>query len=124
MNRAERRRNGINEPEKSIMIKTSDIERIKQEAAERATNTAITLMLGIPLLVLHDKYSEITRKEVNGKSRLERFAEMCLFQFDCFNEGRLKIDDFHKIIWNEAGIRLECNNGDKPFIEKNIHKSR
>ena len=119
MNRAERRRNGINEPEKSIMIKTSDIERIKQEAAERATNTAITLMLGIPLLVLHDKYSEITRKEVNGKSRLERFAEMCLFQFDCFNEGRLTIDDFNNIIWNEAGIRLVSKNGDKPFIERN-----
>lgn len=118
LNRAERRRNNITTPEKAVMIKVSDIEKIKDEAAERATNTAITLMLGIPLLVLHDKYSELTRREVNGKSRLERFAEMCLYQFDCFNEGRLTIDDFNNIIWKEAGIKLVSNSGSKPYIEK------
>lgn len=118
MNRAERRRNNITTPEKAVMIKVSDIEKIKDEAAERATNTAITLMLGIPLLVLHDKFGELTRLEVNGKSRLERFAEFCLYEFDCFNEGLLTIDDFNNIIWKEAGIKLVSNSGSKPYIEK------
>ena len=36
LNRAERRRNNITTPEKAVMIKVSDIEKIKDEAAERA----------------------------------------------------------------------------------------
>ena len=74
MNRQERRQNGVQDKEKAIMLKLSDIEKIKQEATERATNTAFTLMLGIPAVIIRDKYSLLTKKFVDGKGRAERLT--------------------------------------------------
>lgn len=108
MNRAERRRisrNMASEP--VINIKSSDVDKIKRQASKDAADIAFFLMIAIPVMVLHDKYSLLMKKEVNGKSREERFAELCLDLYDSFEKGYVTVDDLHDCLWEEAGIKIE-----------------
>lgn len=111
MNRAERRKRAkLGLPVKKepvINVKASDIQQIKENATTQAADTAFFLMLAIPVMVLHDKYGQLMRKEVDGKSREERFADMCLDLYDSFNKGYVTLDDLAECLWEEAGIKLE-----------------
>lgn len=110
MNRAERRRRAkqglpvTNEP--VINIKASDIQNIKKQATSNAADTAFFLMLVIPVMVMHDKYPQLMRREVDGKSRTERFADLCIDLYDSFDKGYVTLDDLADCLWEEAGIRL------------------
>ena len=111
MNRAERRRRQkqglpfVKEP--VLNIKASDIQQIKKDATNTAADTAFFLMLTIPVMVIHDKYPQIMRRVVDGKSREERFADLCLDLYDSFNKGYVTLDDLAQCLWEEAGIKLE-----------------
>lgn len=108
MNRAERRRLAKNlTSEPVINMKYSDIKNIKKQASEDAANIAFLLMLAIPVMVLHDKYSLLMKRTVNGKSREERFAELCIDLYDSFEKGYVTIDDLHQVLLEEAGIKIE-----------------
>lgn len=111
MNRQQRRqknKEGI-QPKKEpvINIKYSDLQKIKKEAAENAANTAFVLMLGIPAMVIHDKYSQIMKRFEDGKPRVERFTDLCLELYDSFDKGYITLDDLHQCLWEEAGIKIE-----------------
>lgn len=103
MNRAERRRQEkrgkMTSKEPVINIKASDIENIKQDAAKKAADKAFFLMLGLPLMVLHDKWGF-------GKVRGERFIEQVLDLYDSFEKGYLSLDDIHDCLLEEGGIKL------------------
>ena len=103
MNRAERRRlekqGKIAPKEPVINVKASDITNIKQDAAKKAADKAFFLMLGLPLMVLHDKWGF-------GKVRGERFIEQVLDLYDSFEKGYLSLDDIHNCLWEEGGIKL------------------
>lgn len=111
MNRAERRKRQkqglpiIKEP--VLNVKASDFQHMKKNAAEVAAETAFFLMLAIPVMVIHDKYPQLMRKNVDGKSREERFADLCLDLYDSFNRGYVTLDDLAQCLWEEAGIKLE-----------------
>lgn len=110
MNRAERRRRekqGLPvQKEPVINVKASDIQAIKQQATTNAADTAFLLMLAIPVMVIHDKYPQLMRREVDGKPRAERFADLCLDLYDSFNKGYVTLDDLANCLWEEAGIKL------------------
>lgn len=103
MNRAERRRlqkQGIKvKPEPVINIKSSDVQKMKKEATQDAIDSAFLLMLGIPILVLRDKWGF-------GKIRLERFTDEILELYDSFNQGYLTLDDIHDVLFEEVGIKI------------------
>lgn len=110
MNRAERRRRAkqglpVNK-EPVINVKASDIQAIKEQATSSAADTAFLLMLAIPVMVIHDKYPQLMRREVDGKPRAERFADFCLDLYDSFNRGYVTLDDLADCLWEEAGIKL------------------
>lgn len=107
MNRAERRRVGKKGHEPVINIKTSDINQIKENAIMEASNKAFFLMLAIPVMVIHDKYPQLMRKEVDGKSREERFVELCIDLYDSFERDFITVDDLHQCLWEESGIKIE-----------------
>lgn len=111
MNRAERRRRqkqGLPTVKEPVLnIKASDIESMKKQATMTAADTAFFLMLAIPVMVIHDKYPQIMRRIVDGKSREERFADLCLDLYDSFNKGHVTLDDLAECLWEEAGIKLE-----------------
>lgn len=105
MNRAERRRLGAKK-ESVINIKASDVENIKRKATNDAVNIAFFMMLAIPVMILHDKYSQITRKEVDGKKREERFTDMCMDLYNSVEKGYVSINDLSKCLWEEAGVKF------------------
>lgn len=99
MNRKERRTKGIKNSEPVINIKVSDIEKIKDEASKNAIDTAFTLMLGMPLLVMRDKYGF-------GKVRLERYIEQIFEIYDSFNKDYITLEDMHKVLYDEVGVTI------------------
>ena len=82
-------------------------EDFKKQAANDAADIAFLLMLAIPIMVIHDKYPQLMRREVDGKSRAERFADLCLDLYDSFEKGYATLDDLAQCLWEEAGIKLE-----------------
>lgn len=105
MNRAERRRLS-----KDGNLKSRDIDNIKKQASKKAIDVAFLLMLAIPTMVIHDKYSQLMKKSVNGKSREERFVDLCIDLYDSFEKGYITIEDLHKCLWEEAGVKIERSN--------------
>lgn len=96
-----------NVKESILNIKASDIENMKKQAATTAIDTAFFLMLSIPVMVIHDKYGKIMRKNVGGKSREERFADLCIDLYDSLSKGYVTLDDLAECLWEEAGIKLK-----------------
>lgn len=111
MNRQQRRQAKIKEKEPVINIKASDVAAIKSDAETKAANTAFILMLGIPAMVIHDKYPKLMKRMEDGKPRVERFTDMCLELYDSFEKGYLTLDDIQECLKEEAGITITRNQG-------------
>lgn len=78
MNRAERRRAkkaGLPvKKEPVVNIKAADVQKIKLDASKEAADKAFLLMLGLPVMVLHDKFGF-------GPVRCERFTDGSRMRF-------------------------------------------
>lgn len=85
----------------------TQINQMKKDATDKAVDTAFILMLGIPTLVIHDKYPSLMRKEVDGKGREERFVDMCLDLYDSFNRGDVSLDDIAMVLKDECNLIIE-----------------
>lgn len=94
MNRAERRANGIKTKEPIINIKVSELEAIKQQAVKEAVDKAFFLMLSIPVMVIHDKFPKLIKREnEKGESREVRFCDEVLELYDTFQKGYVGLQD-------------------------------
>ena len=103
MNRAERRANGIKRKEPTYNLNESQILKIKQDAASKGCDLAFGLMLAIPVMVIHDKYPKLMRKE----GREETFANLCLELYDHYDKGYVSLDDLAQCLYEETGMSLE-----------------
>lgn len=103
MNRQERRRMGIKKKDPMISIKQSDIDRMKQEATEKGCKFAFNLMLAIPAMVVHDKFEELIKED----GRVEKFVELCMEQYKCYEEGYVSLEELAKLLKNEAGVEIK-----------------
>lgn len=116
MGRAERRRL---EKQKGKQVKTynltrsqlhnavrqvteEDLKRIKQEAMEDAINTAMTLLLVLPMEVLMDHYWKKTYAK-----KIPEFTELVLQYYERWQNGELDMDEMKKDLWEYGGVRLE-----------------
>ena len=101
MNRSERRRLKRNQEScnATYTLRNEDVTRIKQDAAQEAIDKAFVLMLGPPMIVLHDKYGW-------GKKRLSDFIDHVLEQYDSFNKNFITLDDLWNTIEKETGVKL------------------
>ena len=110
MNRSQRRKamkKGIKvKAEPVLNMKASDLQNMKKESLKDASDFVFVYMLGIPAMVIHDKYPKLMKREEDGKSRVERFCDLCLELYDSFEKGYLTIDDIHECLKEEAGIEL------------------
>lgn len=107
MNRAERRKLGVKNKEAVINVKRADIEQIKKDARDEALEIAFKLMLAIPVKVLSENYGKITKLNVDGKSREERFSDLCLKLWDDFNADKVSINDLQDILTDKCGIQFK-----------------
>lgn len=78
--------------------------QVKRSAAKEASDISYTLMLAIPALVIQDHFGDLMRREVDGKGRIERFVELCIEQYDCFDKGYVTLEELHKMLLDEAGV--------------------
>ena len=102
MTRAERRRQErlLQKANKTYNLSVKEIEEMKMEAFEEALNTSFKLMLGIPLIVLRDKYGF-------GKKRLNDYIDYVLEEQDSFNKGYFTLEDVEQMLYEEVDIKLK-----------------
>lgn len=104
-NRAQRRAMGLPK-EPTYTLTRSQIQEIKKNAVDEALNKAFVLMLGLPVMVIHDHYSKLIKKEVDGKSREERFTELLLDLQDSVDREFISYQEIIDCLEEECGIQL------------------
>lgn len=117
MNRAERRRlereatkaktatyNLTKEQlEKAVQDGIKDkLKEVKQQATEDAVNTAMVLLLTLPLEVLMDHYWQKSCRQ-----RIPKFTELVLDYYERWQNGELDMDKLKADLWEYGGVRLE-----------------
>ena len=78
------------------------IGAIKNQATEEAVNTAMILLLTLPLEVLMDHYW----KKSYAK-RIPKFTERVLDYYSRWQSGELDMDKLKEDLWEYGGVRLE-----------------
>lgn len=104
MNRAERRRleRESGKAQKVYTLTQSQIDTIKKQAVKEAVDIGFTLMLAIPVMILHDKYWVKT-----ASKKLPKFVDQCLDLYDSYDKGYVSLEDLRQVLWDEGGIKLE-----------------
>lgn len=80
-----------------------ELARVKQEATEEAVNTAMVLLLTLPLEVLMDYYWKKTYPK-----RIPEFTTHVLEYYEMWQNGELDMDKLKEDFWEYGGIRLEA----------------
>lgn len=97
--RAEMRREK-HKKDTTYTLTVSQIQQLRDDALEEATNKAFKLMLGIPVMVIHDKFGKLMKKE----KREETFVDLMLDVFDSYCRGYITLEDIDKVLKDEGGI--------------------
>lgn len=80
----------------------TELQRVKQEATDDAINTAMVLLLTLPLTVLMEHYW----KKSYAK-RLPKFIELLLEYYEHWQNDELDMEEMKKNLWEYGGVRLE-----------------
>ncbi len=75
---------------------------VKQQATEEAVNTAMILLLTLPLEVLMDYYW----KKSYAK-RIPEFTNHVLDYYEMWQNGSLDMDKLKEDLWEYGGVRLQ-----------------
>lgn len=104
MNRRERRAKGLNKKEKAIMIKQSDLDKIKEEAyheaVARAKLEAFIEMLYLPLNLLREDYGFT-------KEMLSKYTEDLIDLIESWEHDTITIEDMVKDIKDITGFEIK-----------------
>ena len=82
------------------------IEKAKIEATNDAVNTAMVLLLTLPLEVLMDHYWTKSYQK-----RIPEFTAYVLEYYQKWQDGELDMDKMKEDLWEYAGFRLEESEG-------------
>lgn len=80
---------------------SDELARVKQEATEEAINTAMVLLLTLPLEVLMDYYW----KKSYAK-RIPEFVDHVLEYYEMWQNGELDMDELKEDLWKYGGVKL------------------
>lgn len=75
---------------------------IKEEITADAVNTAMLLMLVLPMKVLMEDYWPKSYEK-----RIPEFTEKLLAKYNLWIDGKLDMEEMKKELWDYAGVRLE-----------------
>lgn len=78
-----------------------ELAREKEEATEEAVNTAMVLLLTLPLEVLMDHYW----KKSYAK-RIPEFTNHVLEYYEMWQNGELDMDELKEDLWKYGGVKL------------------
>lgn len=104
MGRAEyRRQKKIEKSNKATYVMTQEqIDNMKKEITEDAINTAMILLLTLPMEVLMDHYWTKTYAK-----KIPEFTDHVLEYYRRWQDGEIKLEDLQKDLWEYGGVRLE-----------------
>ena len=104
MGRAEyRRQKKIEKSNKATYVMTQEqIDNMKKEITEEAINTAMILLLTLPMEVLMDHYWPKTYAK-----KIPEFTDHVLEYYRRWQDGEIKLEDLQKDLWEYGGVRLE-----------------
>lgn len=114
MGRAELRRQQKqkNKSKKTYNYTENDLKRIKSEIVEIVASEFLEAVFGISIMVLHDKFGKLIKKDVDGKCREERFFDYCIDLYDSFEKGYLTLDDIRIALEEECGAKFRRKKND------------
>ena len=78
----------------------AQIQQMKANAAREAVQSVIELTLGLPTMILHDKFGF-------GQVRLNRFLDETMALYQEYEEGRLSLEDVRDALWDEGGYKIQ-----------------
>ena len=78
------------------------LKEVKMQATDDAVNTAMTLLLTLPLEVLMDHYWKKTYAK-----KIPEFTTHVLDYYNRWQNGELDIDKLKADLWEYGGVRLE-----------------
>lgn len=78
-----------------------ELKRVKQEATDDAVNTAMVLLLTLPLEVLMDHYWPKSYAK-----RIPEFTNYVLEYYEKWQNGELDMDKLKKDLWEYGGVKL------------------
>lgn len=81
-----------------------EFAKVEQEATEDAINTAMILMLTLPLEVLMDHYWQKSYAK-----RIPEFTNYVLEYYCQWENGELDMDKLRDDLWVYGGVRIEKN---------------
>lgn len=79
----------------------NELDRVKREATEEAVNTAMVLLLTLPLEVLMDYYW----KKSYAK-KIPEFTNHVLEYYEMWQNGELDMDKLKADLWEYGGVKL------------------
>lgn len=109
MNRAQRRKNKINNREPVYNMTAAQLDAIKTEATNAAISKAFSLMIAFPTMVIHDKFDQLA--ELPDAQRVKRMGEMILDLYDSYDRDYVSIRDLHEWLRDEVGVEVEYDRG-------------
>ena len=122
MGRAERRRAqklkqkektttyNLTKPQRDVMVREKigdELIRVKQEATDDAVNTAMVLLLTLPLEVLMDHYWTKSYAK-----RIPKFTERVLEYYERWQNGELDMEKLKEDLWEYGGVKLVESEGE------------
>lgn len=78
-----------------------ELKRVKQEATDEAVNTAMILLLTLPLEVLMDHYWPKSYAK-----RIPEFTNYVLEYYEKWQNGELDMDELKEDLWKYGGVKL------------------
>lgn len=78
------------------------LAEVKERATNDAINTAMVLLLTLPLEVLMDHYWQKSYAK-----RIPKFTEQVLEYYERWQNGELDMDKLKEDLWEYGGVRLE-----------------
>lgn len=92
---------------KKKLVTNKEIEKIKDDITNDAIRKAFILMLCIPTMVIHDKYTSLMKKvDEQNRNREERFIDFCLNNYECILENKVELRELVKILKEETGVDI------------------
>lgn len=80
----------------------TELEKVREEAKNEAVNTAMILMLTLPLEVLMDHYWKKSYAR-----RIPEFTNYVLQYYRMWQDGELDMEKLKADLWEYGGVRLE-----------------
>ena len=125
MNRAERRRLEKQAKKNPAMtIKASELEAIKQNERQKALDTVLPLLLGLPVKVLKEKYNWGTQKRLPdfADALLEAYEAVSYTHLDVYKRQAYKLPEEHYLDQSVCvNIIVDTGDGNYDFVLNDVY---